>query len=246
MERRNWGAVRIHLLSGSWLWMQLLQASAALTSPSPSIYPLIVRINPFSLKLLLSKYFIIAVGDKTKTRGSIRALVYQLPSLTAHCLIVHLQSFFVDHNSRATTFIDPRIPLQNGRLPSHLTHRQHLQRLRSYSAGEVSSLCPESLFPNLCSSLGPEKKILGFHDLGLSVLWGVKAYTYFCSGRMNHHCGMPIQLPIYLSGCPLLFLPLPKSPLLYTLTWCKGSLHQEISLYTSKDFYCHLVTWKCY
>lgn len=53
-------------------------------------------------------------------------------------LLVSLQSFFVDHNSRATTFIDPRIPLQNGRLPNHLTHRQHLQRLRSYSAGEVT------------------------------------------------------------------------------------------------------------
>ncbi|KAG9355977.1 hypothetical protein JZ751_000821 [Albula glossodonta] len=49
------------------------------------------------------------------------------------------KSFFVDHNCRATTFIDPRIPLQNGRLPNHLTHRQHLQRLRSYSAGEVRS-----------------------------------------------------------------------------------------------------------
>uniref|UniRef100_A0A8C3QPD2 HECT-type E3 ubiquitin transferase n=1 Tax=Cyanoderma ruficeps TaxID=181631 RepID=A0A8C3QPD2_9PASS len=49
------------------------------------------------------------------------------------------KSFFVDHNSRATTFIDPRIPLQNGRLPNHLTHRQHLQRLRSYSAGEVTA-----------------------------------------------------------------------------------------------------------
>uniref|UniRef100_A0A8D2ZSC7 HECT-type E3 ubiquitin transferase n=1 Tax=Scophthalmus maximus TaxID=52904 RepID=A0A8D2ZSC7_SCOMX len=49
------------------------------------------------------------------------------------------KSFFVDHNSRATTFIDPRIPLQNGRLPGHLAHRQHLQRLRSYSAGEVLS-----------------------------------------------------------------------------------------------------------
>uniref|UniRef100_A0A8C5NCT4 HECT-type E3 ubiquitin transferase n=1 Tax=Gouania willdenowi TaxID=441366 RepID=A0A8C5NCT4_GOUWI len=47
------------------------------------------------------------------------------------------KSFFVDHNSRATTFIDPRIPLQSGRLPGHLAHRQHLQRLRSYSAGEV-------------------------------------------------------------------------------------------------------------
>ncbi|XP_066539264.1 E3 ubiquitin-protein ligase HECW1 [Hoplias malabaricus] len=50
------------------------------------------------------------------------------------------KSFFVDHNSRATTFIDPRIPFQNGRLPSHLTHRQHLQRLRSYSAGEASDV----------------------------------------------------------------------------------------------------------
>uniref|UniRef100_A0A9J7Y4P9 HECT-type E3 ubiquitin transferase n=1 Tax=Cyprinus carpio carpio TaxID=630221 RepID=A0A9J7Y4P9_CYPCA len=50
------------------------------------------------------------------------------------------KSFFVDHNSRATTFIDPRIPLQNRRLPNHLTHRQHLQRLRSYSAGEASEV----------------------------------------------------------------------------------------------------------
>ncbi|XP_056307097.1 E3 ubiquitin-protein ligase HECW1 [Danio aesculapii] len=51
------------------------------------------------------------------------------------------KSFFVDHNSRATTFMDPRIPLQNGRLPNHLIHRQHLQRLRSYSAGEASEVC---------------------------------------------------------------------------------------------------------
>uniref|UniRef100_A0A8C5NCT6 HECT-type E3 ubiquitin transferase n=1 Tax=Gouania willdenowi TaxID=441366 RepID=A0A8C5NCT6_GOUWI len=50
------------------------------------------------------------------------------------------KSFFVDHNSRATTFIDPRIPLQSGRLPGHLAHRQHLQRLRSYSAGEASDV----------------------------------------------------------------------------------------------------------
>ncbi|KAL0966122.1 hypothetical protein UPYG_G00291180 [Umbra pygmaea] len=50
------------------------------------------------------------------------------------------KNFFVDHNSRATTFIDPRIPLQNGRMPNHLTHRQHLQRLRSYSAGEASEV----------------------------------------------------------------------------------------------------------
>ncbi|KAJ8010514.1 hypothetical protein DPEC_G00075880 [Dallia pectoralis] len=50
------------------------------------------------------------------------------------------KSFFVDHNSRATTFIDPRIPLQSGRLPNPVTHRQHLQRLRSYSAGEASDV----------------------------------------------------------------------------------------------------------
>ncbi|KAK3551937.1 hypothetical protein QTP70_031518, partial [Hemibagrus guttatus] len=50
------------------------------------------------------------------------------------------KSFFVDHNSRDTTFIDPRIPFQNGCLPNHLTHRQHLQRLRSYSAGEASDV----------------------------------------------------------------------------------------------------------
>ncbi|XP_047189137.1 E3 ubiquitin-protein ligase HECW2 isoform X10 [Scophthalmus maximus] len=46
--------------------------------------------------------------------------------------------FFVDHNSRATTFIDPRLPLQSTRPPSVLTHRQHLTRQRSHSAGEVS------------------------------------------------------------------------------------------------------------
>ncbi|XP_069376808.1 E3 ubiquitin-protein ligase HECW2 isoform X2 [Paralichthys olivaceus] len=46
--------------------------------------------------------------------------------------------FFVDHNCRATTFIDPRLPLQSTRPPSLLTHRQHLTRQRSHSAGEVS------------------------------------------------------------------------------------------------------------
>ncbi|XP_060922802.1 E3 ubiquitin-protein ligase HECW2 [Limanda limanda] len=46
--------------------------------------------------------------------------------------------FFVDHNCRATTFIDPRLPLQSTRPPSILTHRQHLTRQRSHSAGEVS------------------------------------------------------------------------------------------------------------
>ncbi|XP_045555421.1 E3 ubiquitin-protein ligase HECW2 isoform X1 [Salmo salar] len=47
--------------------------------------------------------------------------------------------FFVDHNCRATTFIDPRLPLQSSTRPSSLlAHRQHLTRQRSHSAGEVS------------------------------------------------------------------------------------------------------------
>ncbi|XP_069790694.1 E3 ubiquitin-protein ligase HECW2-like isoform X3 [Narcine bancroftii] len=45
--------------------------------------------------------------------------------------------FFVDHNSRSTTFIDPRLPLQTARPSIALVHRQHLQRQRSHSAGEV-------------------------------------------------------------------------------------------------------------
>ncbi|XP_075036048.1 E3 ubiquitin-protein ligase HECW2 isoform X2 [Mixophyes fleayi] len=45
--------------------------------------------------------------------------------------------FFVDHNSRSTTFIDPRLPLQSSRPTSALLHRQHLTRQRSHSAGEV-------------------------------------------------------------------------------------------------------------
>uniref|UniRef100_A0A668AY67 HECT-type E3 ubiquitin transferase n=1 Tax=Myripristis murdjan TaxID=586833 RepID=A0A668AY67_9TELE len=80
------------------------------------------------------------------------------------------KSFFVDHNSRATTFIDPRIPLQNGRLPGHLTHRQHLQRLRSYSAGEGHLGCvlcnslPAylSVSPSLCLSAAYNDKIVAF------------------------------------------------------------------------------------
>ncbi|XP_072835647.2 E3 ubiquitin-protein ligase HECW2 [Pogona vitticeps] len=47
------------------------------------------------------------------------------------------KAFFVDHNSRTTTFIDPRLPLQSTRPTSALVHRQHLTRQRSHSAGEV-------------------------------------------------------------------------------------------------------------
>lgn len=47
------------------------------------------------------------------------------------------QPFFVDHNCRSTTFIDPRLPLQSSRSTGLLAHRQHLSRQRSHSAGEV-------------------------------------------------------------------------------------------------------------
>uniref|UniRef100_A0A4W5LKF3 HECT-type E3 ubiquitin transferase n=1 Tax=Hucho hucho TaxID=62062 RepID=A0A4W5LKF3_9TELE len=51
--------------------------------------------------------------------------------------------FFVDHNCRSTTFIDPRLPLQSARSTSLLAHRQHLSRQRSHSAGEVNGIeCP--------------------------------------------------------------------------------------------------------
>uniref|UniRef100_A0A8C8IP04 HECT-type E3 ubiquitin transferase n=1 Tax=Oncorhynchus tshawytscha TaxID=74940 RepID=A0A8C8IP04_ONCTS len=77
------------------------------------------------------------------------------------------KSFFVDHNSRATTFIDPRIPLQNGRLPNHLTHRQHLQRLRSYSAGEVRESSwngIECLVAAIRSQYHPDSTPLAYND----------------------------------------------------------------------------------
>lgn len=54
------------------------------------------------------------------------------------------QPFFVDHNCRTTTFIDPRLPLQSSRSSGLLAHRQHLSRQRSHSAGEVSQ-APELL-----------------------------------------------------------------------------------------------------
>ncbi|CAM9641325.1 unnamed protein product [Lampetra planeri] len=45
--------------------------------------------------------------------------------------------FFVDHNARTTTFIDPRLPVQSARPPGPIAHRRHLQRQRSHSASEV-------------------------------------------------------------------------------------------------------------
>lgn len=59
--------------------------------------------------------------------------------------------FFVDHNCRATTFIDPRLPLQGSRTPSILAHRQHLTRQRSHSAGEVSTRRPMGEDPHRSS-----------------------------------------------------------------------------------------------
>lgn len=73
--------------------------------------------------------------------------IQNIAVLTDYCIkvisnfpicLVCLQPFFVDHNCRATTFIDPRLPLQSTRPPSLLAQHQHLTRQRSHSAGEVS------------------------------------------------------------------------------------------------------------
>uniref|UniRef100_A0AAR2L9F3 HECT-type E3 ubiquitin transferase n=1 Tax=Pygocentrus nattereri TaxID=42514 RepID=A0AAR2L9F3_PYGNA len=69
------------------------------------------------------------------------------------------KSFFVDHNCRATTFIDPRLPLQSSRSSGLLAHRQHLSRQRSHSAGEVLRVilyCPKH------SLLSYNEKIVAF------------------------------------------------------------------------------------
>ncbi|XP_051937937.1 E3 ubiquitin-protein ligase HECW2 [Hippocampus zosterae] len=55
--------------------------------------------------------------------------------------------FFVDHNCRSTTFIDPRLPLQSSRSTGLLAHRQHLSRQRSHSAGEVADDSRQSNSP---------------------------------------------------------------------------------------------------
>ncbi|KAM4731645.1 E3 ubiquitin-protein ligase HECW2 isoform 1-T3 [Anableps anableps] len=55
--------------------------------------------------------------------------------------------FFVDHNCRSTTFIDPRLPLQSSRSTGLLAHRQHLSRQRSHSAGEVVDDSRQSSLP---------------------------------------------------------------------------------------------------
>uniref|UniRef100_A0A8C5G3K1 HECT-type E3 ubiquitin transferase n=1 Tax=Gouania willdenowi TaxID=441366 RepID=A0A8C5G3K1_GOUWI len=55
--------------------------------------------------------------------------------------------FFVDHNCRSTTFIDPRLPLQSSRSTGLLAHRQHLSRQRSHSAGEVVDDSRQSNLP---------------------------------------------------------------------------------------------------
>lgn len=61
-----------------------------------------------------------------------------------------LQAFYVDHNCRATTFIDPRLPLQNSRSSGLLAYRQHLSRQRSHSAGDVRPVYIRSIYGIYC------------------------------------------------------------------------------------------------
>ncbi|XP_059901764.1 E3 ubiquitin-protein ligase HECW1-like [Gadus macrocephalus] len=93
------------------------------------------------------------------------------------------KSFFVDHNSRATTFIDPRVSLRCGRPPGAFAHRPHLQRLRSYSAGEASDVSRrpgsslrvrprDSLVPAARSQQdAPPPAALSYNDKIVAFLW---------------------------------------------------------------------------
>ncbi|KAM5152312.1 E3 ubiquitin-protein ligase HECW2 isoform 1-T2 [Mantella aurantiaca] len=82
--------------------------------------------------------------------------------------------FFVDHNSRSTTFIDPRLPLQSSRPTSALLHRQHLTRQRSHSAGEVGEDArhsgppvlprPSSTFNTVTRSHCPDMIPVGYNE----------------------------------------------------------------------------------
>ncbi|XP_018417512.1 PREDICTED: E3 ubiquitin-protein ligase HECW2 [Nanorana parkeri] len=82
--------------------------------------------------------------------------------------------FFVDHNSRSTTFIDPRLPLQSSRPTSALLHRQHLTRQRSHSAGEVGEDArhsgppvlprPSSTFNTVTRSHCPDMMPVGYNE----------------------------------------------------------------------------------
>lgn len=82
--------------------------------------------------------------------------------------------FFVDHNSRSTTFIDPRLPLQSSRPTSALLHRQHLTRQRSHSAGEVGEDArhsgppvlprPSSTFNTVTRNHCPDMMPVGYNE----------------------------------------------------------------------------------
>ncbi|XP_040283349.1 E3 ubiquitin-protein ligase HECW2 isoform X1 [Bufo bufo] len=82
--------------------------------------------------------------------------------------------FFVDHNCRSTTFIDPRLPLQSSRPTSALLHRQHLTRQRSHSAGEVGDNArhsgppvlprPSSTFNTVSRSHYQDMMTLGYNE----------------------------------------------------------------------------------
>ncbi|XP_077435746.1 E3 ubiquitin-protein ligase HECW2-like [Vanacampus margaritifer] len=76
--------------------------------------------------------------------------------------------FFVDHNCRSTTFIDPRLPLQSSRSTGLLAHRQHLSRQRSHSAGEVADDSRQSnppAVPRPSSTFSGSSRASQYHEV---------------------------------------------------------------------------------
>ncbi|XP_077473668.1 E3 ubiquitin-protein ligase HECW2 [Stigmatopora argus] len=89
--------------------------------------------------------------------------------------------FFVDHNCRSTTFIDPRLPLQSSRSTGLLAHRQHLSRQRSHSAGEVadeSRQSNSSAVPRPSSTFSGSSRSSQYHDHVVPVAYNDKIVAF--------------------------------------------------------------------
>lgn len=115
------------------------------------------------------------------------------------------QPFFVDHNCRSTTFIDPRLPLQSSRSTGLLAHRQHLSRQRSHSAGEVRHRPPlHHLSPtvslSVAAALRREASFKERSALCASALWGTSGEVVLI-GRRQHCCQIEVKHHLGRKSC---------------------------------------------